>query len=119
MNAVFTLSNTTHAISSFHQSTIAIIAILVVCYLIGSINSAIILCKIFGYPSPLSEGSHNPGATNVMRIAGKKLAAVTLICDALKGFIPLLFVTLFLGFRFTTSCKCSFSYIRAYVPNIF
>lgn len=90
MNAVFPLSNTTHTISSFHQSTIAIIAILVVCYLIGSINSAIILCKIFGYPSPLSEGSHNPGATNVMRIAGKKLAAVTLICDALKGFIPVI-----------------------------
>jgi len=59
-------------------------------YLLGAISSAIILSKIMGFPDPRSEGSLNPGATNVMRIAGKKAAAITLAGDMLKGFIPTL-----------------------------
>lgn len=43
-----------------------------------------------GYPDPRSQGSNNPGATNVLRIAGKKAAALTLFGDLLKGFIPVL-----------------------------
>lgn len=43
-----------------------------------------------GFPDPRSEGSLNPGATNVMRIAGKKAAAITLFGDSIKGFIPTL-----------------------------
>lgn len=57
-------------------------------YLIGSLSSAIILCKLAGLPDPRTEGSGNPGATNVMRIGGKKLAALTLVGDLLKGLIP-------------------------------
>ena len=43
-----------------------------VAYLLGSISSAIIVCQLMGLPDPRSEGSGNPGATNVMRIGGKK-----------------------------------------------
>jgi acyl phosphate:glycerol-3-phosphate acyltransferase len=43
-----------------------------------------------GFQDPRSEGSRNPGATNVMRIAGKKAAALTLVGDCLKGFIPVM-----------------------------
>ena len=43
-----------------------------------------------GFQDPRSEGSNNPGATNVLRIAGKTAAALTLIGDSLKGFIPVL-----------------------------
>lgn len=57
-------------------------------YLLGSFSSAITLSKIMGFPDPRSEGSNNPGATNVMRIAGKKAAALTLFGDVLKGLIP-------------------------------
>ncbi len=57
-------------------------------YLLGSINSAIIICKIMGLPSPRSVGSGNPGATNVLRLGSKKAAAATLIGDVLKGVIP-------------------------------
>jgi len=57
-------------------------------YLLGSISSAIIACKLMGLPDPRTEGSHNPGATNVLRIGGKKAAAVTLAGDMLKGVIP-------------------------------
>ncbi len=57
-------------------------------YLIGSISSAIIICRLMGLPDPREHGSGNPGATNVMRIGGKKVAAITLLGDLLKGLIP-------------------------------
>lgn len=59
-------------------------------YLLGSISSAIIVCRLMGFPDPRSLGSGNPGATNVMRIGGKKAAAITLLGDALKGLVPVL-----------------------------
>jgi glycerol-3-phosphate acyltransferase PlsY len=64
-------------------------------YLIGSISSAIIVCQLMGLPDPREQGSGNPGATNVVRIAGKKAGAITLIGDALKGFIPVAIAQLF------------------------
>lgn len=59
-------------------------------YLLGSISSAIIVCRIMGLPDPRSQGSNNPGATNVKRIGGNKPAAITLFGDMLKGLIPVL-----------------------------
>lgn len=59
-------------------------------YLLGSISSAIIVCRIMGLPDPRTQGSNNPGATNVLRLGGKKAAAITLLGDALKGLIPML-----------------------------
>lgn len=61
-------------------------------YLIGSLSSAIIVCKIMGLPDPRGEGSGNPGATNVLRFGGKKAAAITLFGDMVKGLIPVLVV---------------------------
>ena len=52
-------------------------------YLAGSVSSAIIVCRLLGLPDPRGEGSGNPGATNVLRIGGKKAAAITLIGDML------------------------------------
>ncbi|MES9993055.1 MAG: glycerol-3-phosphate 1-O-acyltransferase PlsY [Candidatus Thiodiazotropha sp.] len=59
-------------------------------YLLGSISSAIIVCRVMGLPDPRSQGSNNPGATNVLRIGGKKAAAITLLGDSLKGLLPML-----------------------------
>ncbi len=59
-------------------------------YLLGSISSAIIVCRLMGLPDPRTRGSNNPGATNVLRLGGKKAAAITLLGDALKGLIPML-----------------------------
>ena len=54
-------------------------------YLLGSISFAVLMSKAFHLPDPRTYGSHNPGATNVLR-SGKKLAAVlTLLGDAAKG----------------------------------
>ncbi len=59
-------------------------------YLIGSVSSAVIVCNLMGLDDPREQGSGNPGATNVMRIGGKKAAAITLLGDALKGLILVL-----------------------------
>lgn len=66
----------------------------VLAYLVGSLSSAIILCKMAGLPDPRSQGSGNPGATNVLRFGGKKLAATVLLIDVLKGVLPVLVASL-------------------------
>jgi glycerol-3-phosphate acyltransferase PlsY len=61
-----------------------------IAYLMGSLSTAIIVSKLTGLPDPRESGSKNPGATNVLRLGGKKAAAVTLLGDAAKGLIPVL-----------------------------
>ncbi|MFZ5724550.1 MAG: glycerol-3-phosphate 1-O-acyltransferase PlsY [Pseudomonadota bacterium] len=63
-------------------------------YLLGSVSTAILVCRAFGYPDPRSEGSHNPGATNVLRIAGKPAALLTLAGDVAKGVLPVVLARL-------------------------
>jgi acyl phosphate:glycerol-3-phosphate acyltransferase len=70
------------------------LALIVFAYLLGSISSAIIVCRLLGLPDPRGEGSGNPGATNVLRIGGRKAAAITLIGDMLKGLLPVLLAKL-------------------------
>ncbi|MBK1720149.1 glycerol-3-phosphate 1-O-acyltransferase PlsY [Thiocystis violacea] len=64
--------------------------LIIAAYLLGSVSSAIIVCRLMGLPDPRTQGSNNPGATNVLRIGGKKPAAITLLGDSLKGLIPML-----------------------------
>ncbi|NCA69588.1 MAG: glycerol-3-phosphate 1-O-acyltransferase [Sphingobacteriia bacterium] len=64
--------------------------LIVAAYLLGSVSSAIIVCRLMGLPDPRAQGSGNPGATNVLRIGGKKAAAITLVGDSLKGLLPML-----------------------------
>jgi glycerol-3-phosphate acyltransferase PlsY len=59
-------------------------------YLFGSISTAIVVCRLMGLPDPRSQGSRNPGTTNVLRIGGKKAAILTLAGDMLKGLVPVL-----------------------------
>ena len=59
-------------------------------YLMGSLSSAIIVARAMGLPDPRTQGSRNPGATNVLRYGGKRAAAITLGGDVLKGLIPVL-----------------------------
>ena len=58
-------------------------------YLLGSLSSAVITSRLMGLPDPREEGSKNPGATNVLRLGGKKAAIITLLGDILKGVVPL------------------------------
>ena len=69
-----------------------IIDLIVICFafLLGSVSAAIIVCNIMKLPDPRTQGSGNPGATNVLRVGGKKPAAITLLGDMLKGLLPVL-----------------------------
>ncbi len=66
------------------------LALIIGAYLLGSISSAIIVCRLMGLPDPRTQGSNNPGATNVLRIGNRKAAAITLLGDSLKGLLPVL-----------------------------
>ena len=57
-------------------------------YLLGSISSAVLICRLFYIGDPRKLGSGNPGATNVLRLGGKFPASLVLIFDVLKGTIP-------------------------------
>ena len=64
-------------------------------YLLGSLSSAIIVCKLARLPDPRTQGSGNPGASNVLRIGGKRLAGIVLLGDMLKGWIPVMLAKFF------------------------
>lgn len=72
-------------------------AFVVSAYLLGSVSFAVLMSKAFGLPDPRTYGSHNPGATNVLR-SGKKTAAIlTLLGDAAKGWLAV-----FVALKFAT-----------------
>jgi glycerol-3-phosphate acyltransferase PlsY len=71
------------------QTTLSIL-LPIAAYLIGSISTAIITCRLMGLTDPRETGSQNPGATNVLRHGGKKAGALTLLGDMLKGLLPVL-----------------------------
>ena len=80
---------------SFVYSALAIVA----AYLLGSLSFAVIVTRVMGLSDPRTYGSKNPGATNVLRSGSKAAAIVTLLLDALKGWLPVALVGLaaFLG----------------------
>ncbi len=67
-------------------------AAVLVAYLIGSLSFAVIVSRFMGLNDPRSYGSKNPGATNVLRSGNKLAAVVTLLLDAVKGWLPMALV---------------------------
>ena len=67
----------------------------VAAYLIGSLSFAVIVSRVMGLNDPRTYGSGNPGATNVLRSGSKAAAAVTLLLDAVKGWVPVVLVKAF------------------------
>ena len=63
-------------------------------YLLGSLSFAILLSRLNGSPDPRMSGSGNAGATNMLRLAGRKLAVLTLLGDLCKGLLPVLIANL-------------------------
>ncbi len=61
-------------------------------YLIGSLSFAVLVSRAMGLNDPRTYGSKNPGATNVLRSGSKPAAVITLVLDALKGFVPVMVV---------------------------
>lgn len=59
-------------------------------YLLGSVSTAVLVARLLAVPDPRAHGSGNPGATNVLRLGGRRAAAWTLAGDVLKGLLPVL-----------------------------
>ena len=68
----------------------------VIAYLIGSVNFSVILSKKMAGFDIRKKGSGNAGTTNMLRSVGKKAAAITLICDILKGVVSII-IAIILG----------------------
>lgn len=73
------------------------ILIALAAYLLGSISFAVLVSRLMNLPDPHSYGSHNPGATNVLRTGNKLAAALTLIGDAGKGALAVGLTVLYTG----------------------
>ena len=72
----------------FVSVTLIPVVWIIAAYLIGSISFGILISKLFKLPDPRTVGSGNPGATNVLRSGKKSAAALTLLGDAFKGWLP-------------------------------
>lgn len=105
----------THHIDDDERFMPSFILFLLGSYLLGSLSSAIIVCKMMGLPDPRTQGSNNPGATNVMRIGGKKAAYTTFIGDFLKGLIPVLIAT----FSVTTDTAIAGAALGAFLGHLY
>ncbi len=70
------------------METLYSVAAILAAYLIGSLSFAVIVSRVMGLSDPRTYGSGNPGATNVLRSGSKKAAVLTLLLDALKGWLP-------------------------------
>jgi len=68
------------------------LAAVVASYVIGSLSFAVIVSRMMGLQDPRTYGSHNPGATNVLRSGSKAAAVLTLLLDAVKGWLPVFLV---------------------------
>ena len=75
------------SLSTFYPVLAAVAA-----YLLGSLSFAVIVSRVMGLSDPRTYGSKNPGATNVLRSGSKKAAVVTLLLDAVKGWLPVVLV---------------------------
>lgn len=90
-------------------------------YLIGSLSFAVIVSRLMGLADPRSYGSHNPGATNVLRSGNKAAAILTLVLDALKGYVPVLLVLIFgprWGLADRTETIAAFVGLAAFVGHL-
>lgn len=79
------------------------ILLIAIAYLIGSVSFAVVVSKCMHLPDPYSYGSGNPGATNVLRTGNKRAAVLTLLGDALKGFVAVILARIILGEESLTS----------------
>ena len=88
-------------------------------YLLGSVNFAILFCSIYGYQDPRLSGSHNPGATNVFRVANKYIAALVLFFDGFKGWLPVFVANFVLDSELQIACIGLFAFLGHLYPIFF
>lgn len=87
-----------HIVVKTTKMTALTILMIILAYLGGSLSSAVLVSRFTGLPDPRDHGSHNPGATNVLRLGGRLAALVVLLLDVLKGMAPV-YLAWYLGIK--------------------
>ncbi|MCX7115375.1 MAG: glycerol-3-phosphate 1-O-acyltransferase PlsY [Gammaproteobacteria bacterium] len=87
-------------------------------YLSGSVCSAVIVSRLFNLPDPRTTGSKNPGASNVLRLSGKKYAIMVLIGDMLKGLLPVLLAKV-LGLSMLVEAMACWAAVMGHIYPVF
>ncbi|WP_421866430.1 glycerol-3-phosphate 1-O-acyltransferase PlsY [Motiliproteus sp.] len=87
-------------------------------YLLGSISSAVLVCRALGYEDPRTLGSGNPGATNVWRTSSKHAAAITFVADLLKGTLPV-WLALQFGLSLLEAALCGLAAVIGHMLPVF
>ncbi len=101
------------------HATFLFLFCVIIAYLVGSICSAVIVCRVFDLPDPRIGGSQNPGATNVLRLAGKQYALIVLLADMLKGLLPVLLAKILEAGPVTIGFTCLAAVIGHIYPVFF
>lgn len=101
------------------HATFLFLFCVIIAYLVGSICSAVIVCRVFDLPDPRTGGSQNPGATNVLRLAGKQYALTVLLADMLKGLLPVLLAKVLEAGPVTIGFTCLAAVIGHIYPIFF
>jgi len=91
----------------------------VLAYLIGSVSFAVVVSHAMGLPSPHTYGSGNPGATNVLRTGNKKAAILTLIGDALKGWVAVVLAKAFFGQTAQADLLISLVVVAVFIGHLY
>ncbi len=91
-------------------------------YLLGSLSFAVIVSRLMGLNDPRQYGSKNPGATNVLRSGSKKAAILTLLLDAVKGWLPVAMVLAYgepLGLGVGVAALCGLAAFLGHLYPVF
>jgi glycerol-3-phosphate acyltransferase PlsY len=98
---------------------LSIIAIVACAYLLGSVPFAVIVSRAMGLKDPRSYGSKNPGATNVLRTGNKKAAVLTLLGDALKGWIAVSLATYAVRHGYAPTSAIALSAVAVFLGHLY
>ncbi|WP_443112058.1 glycerol-3-phosphate 1-O-acyltransferase PlsY [Aquabacterium sp. OR-4] len=102
-----------------HLDLIYSYALFFAAYLIGSLSFAVIVSRLMRLPDPRSYGSNNPGATNVLRSGSKKAAVLTLLLDALKGYVPTAVVSAYAADIGVVDATVAFVGVAAFLGHLY
>ena len=97
----------------------ALFGVLLAAYLLGSINSAIVISRVLFHEDIRTRGSGNAGMTNMLRTYGKRAAVLTLVGDLSKTVIALLIAALFFGFNYRGGIAIGGNLGECYVAGLF
>ncbi len=101
------------------MDSIASLLAVLLSYLMGSISFAVLVSKVMGLPDPHTYGSGNPGATNVLRSGNKTAALLTLLGDAVKGWLAVFLVQQFAQRFGYGEVTVALSGLAAFVGHLF